>query len=89
MAQTAEKVTSWVAQKNLSNKTGETVAQNIPSQDDPFPLGYPHACISQPQDTKWAVSSGGDCRRGTPSRAAAETEAAAGAGPRAGVKPDT
>lgn len=52
MAQTAEKVTSRVAQKSLSNKTEETVAQNTPSQDDPFYLGHPHACIPQPQDTK-------------------------------------
>lgn len=89
MVQTAEKVTSWVAQKSFSNKTEETVAQNTPSQDDPFSLGYPHACIPQPQDTKGGVSSGGDCRRGTPSRAAAGAEAAAGAGPRAEVKPDT
>lgn len=35
-AQTAEEGVSCVAQESLSKKTEETIAQNSPSQDDPF-----------------------------------------------------
>ena len=45
MTHIAEEGTSCLTQENLSNKTGGTVAQNTPSQEDPFSLGYPHASI--------------------------------------------
>lgn len=48
ITQTVEEGISCVAQESLSNKTEETVAQNTPSQDDPFPL-FPSSSAPGPQ----------------------------------------
>lgn len=42
MTHITEEGTPCLAQENLHKKTGGTVAQNTPSQEDLFSLGSPH-----------------------------------------------
>lgn len=92
MTRITEEGTLCLAQEGLSNKMGGTVAQNTPSQEDPFSLGYPHASLGAPTGYGLSGSNWGGCHPfpvGPPSRAEAGAGEAAVTGPVAGVKPVT